>query len=237
LRALLARGLRTGGVSTSPSKWAVLALLAGAIFVGDQISKYLAVEHLTTAFESVNARTTAEKVQAFIHERDLQERGLALPPKRVVDSVWQWRYTQNRGAAWGLGANQAEKFRVPFFHLVTIAAVIFIISYFRNLDSSQRYLQVALALLLGGALGNGVDRLLRGYVIDFIDWHWFDPGWTNPGRHWPTFNVADSGVSIGLVMLILDWVRTSAWWRGLAVKKESAQAGIPDEKRPGPRLP
>lgn len=238
MQALRARGLRMGGVSTSggTSKWAVLALLAGAIVFGDQISKYLAVEHLTTAFESVRARTTAEKVQAFAHERDLLERGLVLPPSRVVDGFWQWRYTQNRGAAWGLFANQSEKFRVPFFHLVTIAAVIFIISYYRNLDSSQRYLQVALSLLLGGALGNGVDRLLRGYVIDFIDWHWFDPGWTSPGRHWPTFNVADSGVSIGIVMLLLDWAGTSAWWRALVAKKHSAQESLPDEKRPGPRL-
>ena len=191
-------------VPSERSKWVLLALLAGGIFVSDQVSKYLAVEHLTTAFPSVNARTTGEKVQAFVHERDLLERGLALPPARVVDGFWQWRYTQNRGAAWGVFASQSEKFRVPFFHLVTLAALVFIVSYYRKLDPAQRYLQVSLALLLGGALGNGLDRILRGYVIDFIDWHWLDPGWTNPGRHWPTFNIADCGVSIGLVLLLLE---------------------------------
>jgi signal peptidase II len=213
-----------GGVSTSSekSKWILLVLLAGAVFAGDQVSKFLAVEHLTNAFQSVNARTTAEQVQAFVQQRDLLERGYALPPVRVVDSVWQWRYTQNRGAAWGVFASQSERFRVPFFHLVTILALVFILSYYRKLDASQRYVQVALSLLLGGALGNGLDRLLHGYVIDFIDWHWFDPGWTSPGRHWPTFNVADAGVSVGLALLLLEMA---------FVKKPAAQASLPDEKR------
>ena len=61
-----------------------------------------------------------------------------------------------------------------------------------------------------------VDRVLRGYVIDFIDWHWFDPNWLRPGRHWPTFNVADAGISVGLVLLFLEM---------LFVKKPAPQEG------------
>jgi signal peptidase II len=91
----------------------------------------------------------------------------------------------------------AEKLRVPFFYLVSLGAVIFIFWYYRKLSDEQRYLQIALALVLGGALGNALDRLLRGYVIDFIDWHWRD-------LHWPTFNIADAGISVGLVLLFLD---------------------------------
>jgi len=82
--------------------------------------------------------------------------------------------------------------------------VIFIFSYYRKLRMDQRYLQIALALVLGGAVGNAIDRLLRGYVIDFIDWHWFDPDWLRPALHWPTFNVADSGITVGLAMLFLE---------------------------------
>jgi signal peptidase II len=55
--------------------------------------------------------------------------------------------------------------------------------------------------------------VLRGYVIDFIDWHWFDPNWLHPQLHWPTFNVADSGISVGLAMLLLEMLfakKTSA---------------------------
>lgn len=186
------------------SKWKVLALIAGLWVVADQVTKYLAVEHLTRAFAVARAQTFGEKVQAFVAQKDLLERGLADPVPVVVTPFWQNRYTQNRGAAWGVLSGAGEQFRVPFFYLVSIAAVIFIFSYYRKLRPDQRYLQIALALVLGGAIGNALDRVLRGYVIDFIDWHWFDPNWLRPSLHWPTFNVADSGITVGLVMLFLE---------------------------------
>jgi len=183
------------------SKWKLLALIAGVWFVADQVTKYLAVEHLTAAFTAARAHTFGEKLHAFVAQKDLLERGLADPIPVTVAPFWQHRYTQNRGAAWGVLAGAGEKFRVPFFYLVSLVAVIFIFSYYRKLSNNQRYLQVALALVLGGAVGNALDRLLRGYVIDFIDWHWFDPNWMHPSLHWPTFNVADSGITVGLAML------------------------------------
>ncbi len=186
------------------SKWKLLALIAGFWFAADQVTKYLAVEHLTAAFAVAHAQTTGEKLSAFVGQKDLLERGLADPVPVNVAPFWQHRYTQNRGAAWGVLAGAGEKFRVPFFYLVSLVAVIFIFSYYRKLSNGQRYLQVALALVLGGALGNALDRLLRGYVIDFIDWHWFDPQWMHPALHWPTFNVADSGITVGLALLFLE---------------------------------
>lgn len=186
------------------SKWKLLALIAGFWFAADQVTKYLAVEHLTAAFTVAHAQTFSERVAAFVNQKDLLERGLAHMEPVTVTSWWQNRYTQNRGAAWGVLAGAGEKFRVPFFHLVSIVAVIFIFSYYRKLSNSQRYMQVALALVLGGALGNALDRVIRGYVIDFIDWHWFDPNWLRPSLHWPTFNVADSGITVGLAMLFAE---------------------------------
>src|SRR2546421_1110130 len=186
-------------------KWALLALISGTVLVADQVTKFLAVEHLTYAFQAARARTLPEKVKAFIAQKDLLERGLSDGRQiQVVRDFWQFQYTQNRGAAWGFLSRSGEKFRVPFFHLVSLAAVIFIFSYYRKLRNDQRYLQIALALVLGGAIGNALDRVLRGYVIDFIDWHWFDPNWARPGLHWPTFNVADSGITVGLLMLFLE---------------------------------
>jgi len=137
---------------------------------------------------------------------------------QVVRDFWQFQYTQNRGAAWGFLSRSGEKFRVPFFHLVSVAAVIFIFSYYRKLSTEQRYLQIALALVLGGALGNAICRLLRGYVIDFIDWHWFDPLWRRPSLHWPTFNVADSAITVGLLMLVLEMI---------LARKPAREAGKP----------
>ena len=200
------------------SKWKLLALIAGFWFAADQVTKYLAVAHLTAAFAVARAQTPGEKLAAFVGQKDLLERGLADPVPVNVAPFWQHRYTQNRGAAWGVLAGAGEKFRVPFFYLVSLVAVIFIFSYYRKLSNGQRYLQVALALVLGGALGNALDRLLRGYVIDFIDWHWFDPQWMHPALHWPTFNVADSGITIGLALLFLEM---------LFVKKPAAATSTP----------
>ena len=186
-------------------KWAVLAMVSISVLIVDQITKFLAVERLTFLFQTVHATTLGEKIRAFLGERDLLERGLADPRYAVVvPSFWQNLYTQNRGAAWGFLSRAGEQFRVPFFYLVSIAAVIFIFTYYRKLQVHQRYLQIALALVLGGAVGNALDRILRGYVIDFIDWHLNDPGWHNPSRHWPTFNVADAGISVGLALLLLE---------------------------------
>jgi signal peptidase II len=186
------------------SKWALLAVVASLWFAFDQVTKYLAVEHLTEAFQVVRAQTLPERIHAFVTQKDLLERGLGGRKAVTVTGFWDNRYTQNRGAAWGFLAGSGERFRVPFFHLVSIAAVVFIFSYYRKLREDQRYVQFALALVLGGALGNAFDRILRGYVIDFIDWHWFDPNWLRPSLHWPTFNVADSGISVGLVLLLLE---------------------------------
>jgi len=192
-------------VSKPLGKWTLLALISGTVLIADQVTKYLAVEHLTYAFQAARARTLPDKVKAFLTQKDLLERGLSDGRQiQVVRNFWQFQYTQNRGAAWGFLSRSGEKFRVPFFHLISIAAVIFIFSYYRKLGTEQRYLQFSLALVLGGALGNAICRVLRGYVIDFIDWHWFDPFWQRPSLHWPTFNVADSAITVGLVMLVLE---------------------------------
>ena len=192
-------------MNSSLGKWTLLALISATVLIADQVTKYLAVEHLTYAFQVARAHTLPEKVKAFVTQKNLLERGLSDGRQvQVVRNFWQFQYTQNRGAAWGFLSRSGEKFRVPFFHLISIAAVIFIFSYYRRLAPHQRYLQVALALVLGGALGNALCRVLRGYVIDFIDWHWSDPFWQRPRLHWPTFNVADSAITVGLVMLLLE---------------------------------
>ena len=62
---------------------------------------------------------------------------------------------------------------------------------------------------MGGALGNLLDRVMRSYVIDFIDWHLNDPNW-HTRWHWPTFNVADTGISLGVALIALDTLKS--WW-------------------------
>src|SRR5205085_7472186 len=93
---LQARGGR--GTAVKPvNKWAVLAVIAGGILVADQVTKYLAVAHLTYAFQAAGAHSFAQKLDAFVSQRDLLGRGGV----QVIPNFWQFRYTQNPGAAWG----------------------------------------------------------------------------------------------------------------------------------------
>lgn len=172
------------------SRWKLLALLTGLWLVADQVTKYLAVEHLTLAFRPTQG--LSQRVHVFVGENH------PIPARAVeITSWWEHRYKENPGAAFSFLAGASESVRVPFFHLISVAAVIFILGYYRKLQDSQRYLQIALALVLGGAVGNAIDRVLHGYVIDFIDWH-------AGSAYWPTFNVADSGITVGLLMLLLE---------------------------------
>ena len=101
----------------------------------------------------------------------------------------------NKGAAFSFLAG-ASGWQTPVFAAISsIASLVIIVLILRN--TSNRMLCVALALILGGALGNLWDRLQWGHVVDFLDFH--AAGW-----HWPAFNVADSGISIGAVLLILE---------------------------------
>ncbi len=87
-------------------------------------------------------------------------------------------------------------FRVPFFICVALLAVVGILWYLRQVEDCQRGQQIGLSLVLGGALGNLVDRVRLGEVIDFLDVHWYR-------YHWPAFNVADIAICVGVGLLLL----------------------------------
>ena len=112
--------------------------------------------------------------------------------------------THNTGAAFSFLSN-AGGWQRWFFILLTAIVSMLIVFWLYRLSRQQRWMACALALILGGALGNLYDRILLGYVIDFIDvslrflpWKLFNP--------WPAFNIADSAISCGAVMLIVDAV-------------------------------
>jgi len=102
----------------------------------------------------------------------------------------------NRGAAFGF-LNDAGDWQNLFFAVVAFIACAIIIYMLTRLESRNTKVGIGLALILGGAIGNVIDRVVHGYVIDFIDV--FYGSW-----HWPAFNIADSAISIGAVLLILD---------------------------------
>lgn len=110
-------------------------------------------------------------------------------------------YVRNLGAAWGVLANLDEKIRIPFFYIVTIIAVLIIALYLHQTPVHHRLAIFALGLILSGAIGNFIDRVRLGYVIDWIDVRWSIFSWR---YDFPNFNVADSAISVGVGMLIFD---------------------------------
>ncbi|NOJ80567.1 signal peptidase II [Myxococcus xanthus] len=182
-------------------------LLIVAVLAADQVTKYLAVSRLTDALDG---REGLARVTGFVTEQNLDNRPppedgtfRVLRPYRFIEDYWHFRYVENPGAAWGIFGDLPEGVRRLFFLVVSLAAMGFIFVMYRRTPMEQRLARVSLALVAGGALGNFVDRLLRGYVIDFIDWHWRN----QPGMRWPTFNVADVAITVGVGLLLLDSLR------------------------------
>jgi signal peptidase II len=147
-----------------------------------------------------------------------------------IVEVWKGHITlllaKNRGGAWGLLQTTSENVRRPFFLLVSVAAIAFIMTLYRRLLPRQRALKWGLPLVLGGALGNVLDRIRYGHVIDFIDVHVV---YRNIERHWPTFNVADIAICVGVGLMAIDMF-TSKRGRGnvpRAPRVPPAQSGEP----------
>jgi signal peptidase II len=109
-------------------------------------------------------------------------------------------HIRNKGAAFGIFNDLPEDVRTPLFVLVLVLAVIVIFVFLSKTDSRDRILIYSLSLILGGAIGNSIDRFRLGYVTDFIDFHWFG----DPRYHWPPFNVADSAITIGVILILCD---------------------------------
>jgi len=112
-------------------------------------------------------------------------------------------YVRNTGAAFGMLAGAPSSLRVPLFLLVTTVAVWALVSYLRATPVHRRMLVWALGGILGGAVGNFICRLRYGEVVDFFHFHW--AGWS-----WPMFNVADSAITVGVVIVLVESLRGGA---------------------------
>jgi signal peptidase II len=113
----------------------------------------------------------------------------------VIENFFNLTYIRNTGAAFGLLAQSGEFFRRTFLIGFSLAAIGFIILMLRRLPESEKALTIALGFILSGAVGNLIDRLMYGEVIDFLDFYW-------NGYHWPAFNVADSFITIGVAIIL-----------------------------------
>jgi signal peptidase II len=115
----------------------------------------------------------------------------------IVPGFFDLTFVLNPGAAFSLFATLPEWIRNPFFILISVGAAVLIVAYRSRYLRENRLASVSLALIFGGAIGNLIDRLRYGVVVDFLDAHIYQ-------YHWPIFNVADSSISVGVALLLLE---------------------------------
>jgi signal peptidase II len=119
----------------------------------------------------------------------------------IIPNFLQLVHVRNTGAAFGIGAN-AESHLVPMLlNIGALAVFAVVVLYSFRSAVTDRTLQVGLHLILGGAIGNLVDRFRLGYVVDFLDVY---VNWGGQTHHWPAFNIADSAIVVGAVLLVAE---------------------------------
>ena len=115
----------------------------------------------------------------------------------IIPNFFQLVHVRNTGAAFGIGANASSRLVPLLLNFGAIAVFFVVVVYALRSAVTDRVLQTGLHLILGGAIGNLLDRFRFGYVVDFLDVY-------VGSKHWPAFNVADSAICIGIALLFLD---------------------------------
>ena len=133
--------------------------------------------------------------------------GFGYGEARAITGFFNLVLTHNSGAAFSFLASAAGWQRGFFIGIALIAIVVISVLLARH--SGEKLFCLSLALILGGAVGNVIDRIAFGYVVDFLDFHL--AGW-----HWPAFNLADSAITVGAVLLLVDSFRPGASRAGTA---------------------
>lgn len=132
-----------------------------------------------------------DQVTKYIVEKYIRLYDVAV----VIPGFFNLTHVRNKGAAFGILSNMPGIWRSIFFITVTLIAVAVIAVLIRK--THERLLLTAFSLITGGAIGNMIDRVRYGEVVDFIQWY-------VKSFYWPSFNVADSAISIGVVLLAID---------------------------------
>ncbi len=137
----------------------------------------------------------------------------------VIDGFFYLTHVRNPGAAFSTFVSMEPRLRMAFFVTVSLIAVAIIISFYRKLAPRDRLSAMALGLILGGALGNLVDRLTRGEVVDFLHFRLWS------GYSWPDFNLADTWIVIGVALLVLEMLAEENESRAAGAEGDSLSSG------------
>jgi signal peptidase II len=118
----------------------------------------------------------------------------------IIEGYFNITYVKNPGAAFGFLANSAPEFRSLFLISVTVIAIVLILYFISKNTAKEVFLTFSLSLIFGGAVGNLIDRIRFGEVTDYLDFY-------ISSYHWPAFNVADSAISLGALVLVVEIFR------------------------------
>ncbi|AAP10814.1 Lipoprotein signal peptidase [Bacillus cereus ATCC 14579] len=149
------------------------------VFVGEMKMIYYVIALFVIAIDQISKWLIVKNM----------ELGTSIP---IIDNVLYITSHRNRGAAWGILEN-----KMWFFYIITVVFVVFIVFYMKKYAKTDRLLGISLGLILGGAIGNFIDRVFRQEVVDFIHVYIFS-------YNYPVFNIADSALCIGVVLIIIQ---------------------------------
>jgi signal peptidase II len=187
------------------SKKPLLSLIAILVLmiVSDQMTKQVAQANLLN--EVFHEKT--DDYPACGDQREDRRRGRFIERHRetvtVIENFFDFRYVENCASAFGLMSRVPESFRFPFFLVISFLAVAFIPYLYVKTPPNQHLMLYALPFILGGAIGNLIDRLIFRYVIDFIRWYVVVNG---KPVDWPTFNVADAAIVVGIALMLAQMI-------------------------------
>ena len=155
----------------------------------------------TNAVVAMNMKLVAIGVAAVVLALDLLSKWWVkntgwLHYHRVIDGFFTIHYVRNEGIAFGLFHDHPSAWKPAILAVLAVAAAAMVLYYIWTSPAGERGVQLLLGLLLGGILGNFCDRLWRGYVVDFLEFHWQDR------FAWPTFNLADAAITCGVAAIL-----------------------------------
>ncbi len=183
---------------------------------GKQIALALAMIFLSTVvIDQITKRHAQGTLMTWSHESNLDMyksrvipvASVGRPEASYSENAFfirlNFNYARNRGAAFSMLSDLPDSIRVPFFYAVTLLCVIYISFYLRTLPINFHLTRFGLVMILAGAIGNFIDRVIQAYVIDFVDVSWNVFGW----RHdFAVFNVADIAINVGIIAFLLEMI-------------------------------
>jgi len=150
------------------NKYLALLFVSGILIVTDQYTKFMVSLHIPLNYSI-----------------------------KVVEGFFNLTHIRNSGVAFGLFASQQSEYKALMFIAISTIAIIAILVIFHQTPKEKKMVQTGLILIFSGAIGNLIDRILHGEVIDFVDF------FINR-HHFPAFNIADSCITVGVIMMVID---------------------------------